>query len=76
MEILKYLLVFGGVPKYLEEVRLDRSFTQNMNRLCFSPSSPLAREMRSIPGSVSHLNSFVSSMRRTWLASWDLMRTC
>jgi AAA+ ATPase superfamily predicted ATPase len=47
-EILKYLLVFGGVPKYLEEVRLDRSFAQNMNRLCFSPSSPLAREVQRI----------------------------
>lgn len=44
-EILKYLLVFGGVPKYLEEIRLDRSFAQNMNRLCFSEDSPLAREV-------------------------------
>ena len=44
-EILKYLLIFGGVPKYLEEVRLNRSFAQNMNRLCFSGNSPLTQEV-------------------------------
>lgn len=43
-EILKYLLVFGGIPKYLEEIQLSRSFSQNMNHLCFSPSSPMTRE--------------------------------
>jgi len=44
-EILKYLLVFGGIPKYLEEIRLNRSFAQNMNRLCFSKDAPLTREV-------------------------------
>ncbi|HAK95936.1 MAG TPA: hypothetical protein DCM87_13325 [Planctomycetes bacterium] len=47
-EILKYLLVFGGVPKYLEEIRLNRSFAQNMNRLCFSVASPLTREVERV----------------------------
>jgi AAA+ ATPase superfamily predicted ATPase len=44
-EILKYLMVFGGVPKYLEEINLDRSFNQNMNRLCFSPHGPMVNEV-------------------------------
>ncbi len=47
-EVLKYLLVFGGVPKYLEEVRLNRSFAQNMNRLCFSENSPLTKEVERV----------------------------
>lgn len=44
-EILKYLMVFGGVPKYLEEIKLDRSFNQNMNLLCFSPHGPMVNEV-------------------------------
>ncbi|MGE5341389.1 MAG: AAA family ATPase [Candidatus Omnitrophota bacterium] len=44
-EILKYLMVFGGVPKYLEEINLDRSFNQNVNRLCFSPHGTLVNEV-------------------------------
>lgn len=47
-EILNYLLVFGGVPKYLEEIRLDRSFAQNMNRLCFSWGAPMLQEVDKI----------------------------
>jgi len=30
-------MVFGGVPKYLEQVNTNKSFNQNMNQLCFSP---------------------------------------
>jgi hypothetical protein len=47
-EILKYLLVFGGVPKYLEEVNLSRSFNQNINRLCFSPHGTMLHEANRI----------------------------
>ena len=47
-EILKYLLVFGGVPKYLEEVNLNRSFNQNMNRLCFSRGGAMSLEVERI----------------------------
>ena len=36
-ETIKYLMVFGGVPKYLEQVNTNKSFNQNMNQLCFSP---------------------------------------
>jgi AAA+ ATPase superfamily predicted ATPase len=44
-EALKYLLVFGGVPKYLEDINPNRSFNQNINRLCFSPHSTMIHEV-------------------------------
>ncbi len=47
-EVLKYQLVFGGIPKYLEEIDLDRSFNQNMNRLCFSRHGIMVLEIDKI----------------------------
>jgi hypothetical protein len=47
-EALKYLLVFGGVPKYLEDINPHRSFNHNMNRLCFSPYSTMIHEVSRI----------------------------
>lgn len=47
-EILKYLLVFGGVPRYLEEINLNRSFNQNINVLCFSKNSLMLNEIDKI----------------------------
>ncbi|OGJ91476.1 MAG: hypothetical protein A2268_00565 [Candidatus Raymondbacteria bacterium RifOxyA12_full_50_37] len=44
-EILRYLLVFGSVPKYLEEIDLNKSFNQNINRLCFTPQGGMVQEM-------------------------------
>jgi len=44
-EILKYLMVFGGVPKYLEIINQDQSFNQNINRMCFSSHGPMVREV-------------------------------
>jgi len=38
-------MIFGGVPKYLEEINLDRSFNRNMNRLCFSPHGSMVNEV-------------------------------
>jgi AAA+ ATPase superfamily predicted ATPase len=46
--VLKYLLVFGGVPKYLEEIQLDKSFNQNINRLCFRKNSLMLNEISRI----------------------------
>ena len=47
-EILKYLLIFGGVPKYLEEIQLEKSFNQNINRLCFRKNSLMLNEINRI----------------------------
>ncbi len=38
-EALKYLLTFGGVPKYLEDINLNKSFEQNINDLFFKKDS-------------------------------------
>ncbi len=43
-ELLKYQMVFGTVPKYLEEIDCSQSFEQNMNRLCFSPAGLMLNE--------------------------------
>lgn len=43
-EVLKYLLIFGGIPKYLENIDLNESFNKNMNRLCFSKGSFMLEE--------------------------------
>jgi len=47
-EIMKYLLIFGTVPKYLEQIRQDRSFSWNINNLCFSNHSVMFTEVEKI----------------------------
>ncbi len=47
-EVLKYQLLFGGVPKYLEEISLNRSFNWNVNRLCFRKNSLMLKEINRI----------------------------
>jgi AAA+ ATPase superfamily predicted ATPase len=47
-EILKYYLVFGGIPKYLELIDLSLSFNQNMNKLCFTKDSFMLNEPEKI----------------------------
>jgi len=47
-EILKYQLIFGGVPKYLEETDINKSFNQNINALCFSANSLMIKEIEKI----------------------------
>lgn len=44
-EILKYIFVFGGVPKYFEEINMNKSFKQNINRLCFSKNGLMLNEI-------------------------------
>ncbi|HNW83545.1 MAG TPA: ATP-binding protein [bacterium] len=47
-EILNYQLIFGGVPKYFEEIDISASFYKNINRLCFSPNSLMLNEVDKI----------------------------
>ncbi len=47
-EILNYLLLFGGVPRYLEEINLHKSFDQNINQLCFSKDAFFVNEFDKI----------------------------
>jgi len=47
-ETLKYFLVFGCIPKYLEEINPNQSFNKNINRLCFSKESFFYNEVNRI----------------------------
>ena len=47
-ETLNYQLVFGGVPKYLEQINPNQSFNKNMNTLCFSPHGIMLKEVERI----------------------------
>jgi len=47
-EILNYQLIFGGVPKYLEQINPNRSFNKNVNTLCFSPYGIMLNEIERI----------------------------
>lgn len=43
-EIFDILSVTGGVPKYLEEIRPELSFEENVRQLCFKPRGTFFRE--------------------------------
>ena len=47
-EILKYLMLFGSIPKYLEIIKLNKSFKQNIEELCFSPEGFMFKEPKKI----------------------------
>jgi len=46
--ILRYLLIFGGVPKYLEQVNPEESFLTNLNKLCFRKNSFFLNEFDTV----------------------------
>jgi AAA+ ATPase superfamily predicted ATPase len=48
MEILKYYLIFGGIPKYYEDVKLNQSFDQNIERICFRQGSSMEGEFQKV----------------------------
>ncbi|OGT63551.1 MAG: hypothetical protein A3J38_01170 [Gammaproteobacteria bacterium RIFCSPHIGHO2_12_FULL_45_9] len=43
-EVLKYACILGGIPKYLNEIDPQKSFSQNMNNLFFKQTSILAHD--------------------------------
>ncbi len=47
-EVLRYLMLFGGIPKYLEEVNQSLSFDENINRLCFQKNGFFTHEIDKI----------------------------
>ena len=47
-EVLKYLMILGGVPRYLEFVDQSKSFEQNIERLFFLRNAPLSDEFEKI----------------------------
>jgi len=47
-EVLKYLMLLGGVPKYLIEINQKKSFNENIAELCFKQTGFFYNEMEKI----------------------------
>ncbi len=47
-EVLQYLQILGGIPKYLKEVDTRKSFDQNINQMLFTGSGVLANDYSKI----------------------------
>ena len=47
-EICKFLIVFGGIPKYLEQIDPHTSFENNIDRLCFQKNGFFINEFETI----------------------------
>lgn len=47
-ESLKYLMIFGSIPKYLEEINQKLSFDENLNHLCFQKNGFFVNEIDKI----------------------------
>lgn len=56
-EKFKILSVTGGIPKYLEEIRIDQSADENIKRLCFSRHGQLYNDYKYIFLSLLERNS-------------------
>ena len=51
-EMLDFLSVSGGVPKYLEELNPSRSAEENIRQMCFTPGGILFRDFDQIFNSI------------------------
>lgn len=47
-ELAKFLMVFGGIPKYLEQIDPSKSFAANMDKLCFNKNSFFLTEFETL----------------------------
>lgn len=47
-EVLRYLLILGTVPKYLEEIDQNQSLNNNLNQLCFSKNGFFVNELEKV----------------------------
>jgi AAA+ ATPase superfamily predicted ATPase len=47
-EICKFLIVFGGIPKYLEQIDPHTSFENNIDQLCFQKNGFFINEFETI----------------------------
>lgn len=48
VEKIKYLILFGGIPKYLEDINTQKSFDINISKLCFEQNSLMLEEFQRI----------------------------
>jgi AAA+ ATPase superfamily predicted ATPase len=47
-EIAKFLMIFGGIPKYLEQINPKVSLSENMDRLCFQKDAFFVSEFETV----------------------------
>lgn len=47
-EVSKFLMIFGGVPKYLEQLDPKKSLTLNLDRLCFQKNGFFVKEFETL----------------------------
>lgn len=47
-EICKFLMIFGGIPKYLEQLNPNLSFGQNLDKLCFMKNGFFINEFETV----------------------------
>lgn len=47
-EVFQYLQVIGGIPKYLKEIDIKKSFDQNINQLLFTENGVLVNDYSKI----------------------------
>lgn len=47
-EICKFLMTFGGIPKYLEQLNPNLSYEQNLDNLCFNRNGFFTNEFETI----------------------------
>jgi hypothetical protein len=47
-ETLKYMLIFGGIPKYIELINPKFSFNKNIQMLCFEKNAYFANEFEKV----------------------------
>lgn len=47
-EVAKFLMIFGGIPKYLEQLDPTRSLSDNMDRLCFQKNGFFINEFETV----------------------------
>ena len=62
-EVIKYMLLFGGLPKYFELINTKYSFDHNIQNLCFEKNSYFSQEFDKI---------FYSQFRKHKLHEKDL----
>lgn len=79
-EIFDFLSVTGGVPKYLEEIRPEWSFEENVRQLCFMPQGTLFREFNETFGEVfgkktSSRGEVLRTLAETPLSVVEIART-
>ncbi len=68
-DVVEYSMIFGGIPRYWEEIDPRKSVIQNLNRLCFLKDAFFVREFarlfREEFGSVNVYAAIIKELART-----------